>query len=247
MYGLENKVVVVTGGAQGIGAAIVRKLFQEKAKIVIWDIMENQAQDLIHELSPVGDGCEFEKIDITNEELIKKGLDGIIERHKTLYGFVNNAGITKDNLILRMSLEAWNQVLQTNLTSMFNCSKYAIRHMLREKEGSIVNISSVVGLMGNIGQANYAASKAGAIGLTKALAKEVAHHNIRVNAVAPGFIMSSMTERLSPEIKEKFLQSIPMNRFGSCEEIANVVLFLLSGESSYITGAVINVNGGIYM
>lgn len=247
MYGLEGKVVVVTGGAQGIGAAIVRKLFREKAKIVIWDIMENQAQELIHELSSMSDGCEFEKIDITNEEMVKKGLDSIIERHKSLYGFVNNAGIAKDNLILRMSLESWNQVLQTNLTGMFNCSKYAIRHMLREREGSIVNIGSVVGLMGNVGQANYAASKAGAIGLTKALAREVAGHNIRVNAIAPGFIMTSMTEKLPEETKERFLQSIPMNRFGSCEEIANVVLFLLSKEASYITGAVINVNGGIYM
>jgi 3-oxoacyl-[acyl-carrier protein] reductase len=244
---MEKKVIIVTGGAQGIGAAIVRKLSQEKAIIIIWDILAEKAQELIQELTPAGVICEFEKIDITNEEQVKKGFEGIMERHKSIYGLVNNAGITKDNLIVRMSLESWNQVLQTNLTSMFNCCKYAIRHMLCDKEGSIVNISSVVGLMGNSGQANYSASKAGAIGLTKTLAREVANHKIRVNAIAPGFIMTSMTEKLPPDVKEKFMQTIPMNRFGSCEEVANVVLFLLSQESSYITGAVINVNGGLYM
>ncbi len=244
---LEGKVIIVTGGSQGIGAEIVRKLAEHKCRIVIWDVQEDKANELANELAQKGITCLASKVDITDEEIIKSSYEKIIEKFNTIYGLVNNAGIARDNLILRMTPEQWNQVIQTNLTSVFYCSKYAVRHMLKEKEGSIVNISSVVGLMGNIGQVNYAASKAGVIGFTKALAKEVAAHNIRVNAIAPGFIQTPMTDKLPQQIKEKFLQNIPMGRFGSCEEVANVVIFLLSKASSYITGTVINVNGGLLM
>jgi len=244
---LEGKVIIVTGGSQGIGAEIVRKLAEHKCRIIIWDVQEDKANELANELAKKGITCLASKVDITNEEIIKSSYEEIIGKFNSIYGLVNNAGIARDNLILRMTSEQWSQVIQTNLTSVFYCSKYAIRHMLKEKEGSIVNISSVVGLMGNIGQVNYAASKAGVIGLTKALAKEVAAHNIRVNAVAPGFIQTPMTDKLPQQVKEKFLLNIPMGRFGSCEEVANVVLFLLSKSSSYITGTVINVNGGLLM
>jgi len=244
---LEGKVIIVTGGSQGIGAEIVRKLAEHKCRIIIWDVQEDKANELANELAKKGVTCLASKVDITNEEIIKSSYEEIIGKFNSIYGLVNNAGIARDNLILRMTSEQWSQVIQTNLTSVFYCSKYAIRHMLKEKEGSIVNISSVVGLMGNIGQVNYAASKAGVIGLTKALAKEVAAHNIRVNAVAPGFIQTPMTDKLPQQVKEKFLLNIPMGRFGSCEEVANVVLFLLSKSSSYITGTVINVNGGLLM
>lgn len=244
---LEGKVIIVTGGSQGIGAEIVKKLAHQKSKVIIWDIQEDKANELANDLNKQGYFCIAEKVDITNEEMIKSNFEKIIEKFNSLYGLVNNAGITKDNLILRMTSEQWHQVIETNLTSIFYCSKYAIKYMLKEKEGSIVNISSVVGIMGNIGQVNYAASKAGVIGFTKALAKEVASHNIRVNAVAPGFIQTPMTDKLPPQIKEKFLQNIPMSRFGTCEEVANAVLFLLSKASSYITGTIINVNGGLLM
>ncbi|OGF62245.1 MAG: 3-oxoacyl-[acyl-carrier-protein] reductase [Candidatus Fischerbacteria bacterium RBG_13_37_8] len=247
MSDLENKVIVVTGGSQGIGAEIVRMLARHNARVVIWDVLEEKAQELCKELTQAGNECMVDAINVADEEMVKAGFEKVINAYDGIYGLVNNAGITRDNVIIRMSTDNWVQVMNINLTSMFLTSKYAVRHMLRQKEGSIVNLSSVVGLMGNIGQTNYAASKAGVIGFTKSLAKEVAGHNIRVNAIAPGFITTTMTEKIAQEIKDKFLQNIPMNRFGNCEEVANVVIFLLSSISSYITGTVINVNGGLYM
>lgn len=247
MYDLGERVIIVTGGSQGIGLEIARRAAKNKAKVVIWDILEEGAKKVQEEITNGGGECLSQIVDVSNEEAVKLGLEDVIKRYGDIYGLVNNAGIARDNLLIRLSSEAWEQVIRTNLTSMFYTCKYAVRSMLKRKEGSIVNISSVVGLMGNIGQVNYAASKAGVIGLTKSIAKEVASHNIRVNAIAPGFIKTVMTDKLSDDIKNKFLQNIPMNRFGSCEEVANVVLFLLSSESSYITGAVINVNGGLYM
>lgn len=247
MYDLGERVIIVTGGSQGIGLEIARRAAKNKAKVVIWDILEEGAKKVQEEITNGGGECLSQIVDVSNEEAIKLGIEDVIKRYGDIYGLVNNAGIARDNLLIRLSSEAWEQVIRTNLTSMFYTCKYAVRSMLKRKEGSIVNISSVVGLMGNIGQVNYAASKAGVIGLTKSIAKEVASHNIRVNAIAPGFIKTVMTDKLSDDIKNKFLQNIPMNRFGSCEEVANVVLFLLSSESSYITGAVINVNGGLYM
>lgn len=247
MYDLADKVIIVTGGSQGIGLEIARKVSKHKAKVAIWDILEEGAKRAEEEIINAGGECFSQTVDVSNEEAVKLSIEDVMKRYGDIYGLVNNAGIARDNLLIRLSSESWEQVIRTNLTSMFYTCKYAIRSMLKKKEGAIVNISSVVGLMGNIGQANYSASKAGVIGLTKSIAKEVANHNIRVNAIAPGFIKTMMTDKLSDDIKNKFLQNIPMNRFGNCEEVANVVLFLLSAESSYITGAVINVNGGLYM
>jgi 3-oxoacyl-[acyl-carrier protein] reductase len=247
MDDLKDKVIIVTGASQGIGLAIANVVAKNNAKVILWDVVEEGIRSACEELLKQGKECTAQVVDVADEQSVKIAIEAVISKYGDIYGLVNNAGITRDNLILRLSSEQWDQVIKTNLTSMFYTCKYSIRSMLKRKEGSIVNISSVVGLMGNAGQVNYAASKAGVIGLTKSLAREVAAHNIRVNAIAPGFIMTKMTERLSDEVKNRFLQNIPMNRFGSCEEVANVVLFLLSSYSSYITGAVINVNGGLYM
>ncbi len=247
MDDLKDKAIIITGASQGIGLEIAYKIAEYNGKVIMWDIMGEGIKKAAEQIKNKGKECYYEIIDVSNEQAVKAGVENVMNRYGDIYGLVNNAGITRDNLILRLNAEAWDNVINVNLTSMFYTCKYVIRGMLRKKEGSIVNISSVVGLMGNVGQVNYAASKAGVIGLTKSLAKEVAGHNIRVNAVAPGFITTMMTDKLSEEVKNKFLQNIPMNRFGSCEEIANVVLFLLSSKSSYITGAVINVNGGLYM
>lgn len=245
---LEGKVCIVTGGAQGIGKSIVRKLASEGAKCVIVDIdlqtAENTAKEIMSEFNV--ETLVF-KVDVTNFAEVQSCVDETVKKFNKVDILVNNAGITRDNLIIRMTEQEWDTVLNVNLKGCFNFIKAVSKYMIKQKGGRIINIASVVGLMGNPGQANYSASKGGLISLTKTLAKELASRNILVNAVAPGYIKTRMTEMLSEEQKRKLQEYIPLNRLGEPEDVANVVWFLCIEESSYITGQVISVNGGMYM
>jgi 3-oxoacyl-[acyl-carrier protein] reductase len=244
---LKEKVAIVTGGAQGIGRAIAHLLAKNGADIVIADINGKQAQTTAQEIEALGQRSLAIQTDVSKfveaENLGKSTVDAF----GRIDILVNNAGITRDGLFLKMKEEEWDSVIAINLKSVFNCSKAVIRYMSKQKAGKIINIASVVGQMGNIGQANYAASKAGIIGLTKTLAREFGSRGINVNAVAPGFIDTEMTRSLPEKAKEEFLKNIPLGRMGTPDEVAEVVLFLSTDSSRYITGQVINVNGGLYM
>jgi len=245
---LLNKIAIVTGGAQGIGKSIVRKLASEGANCVIVDVdiqnAENTAKE-VREESNV-ETLVF-KVDVSNFQEVQNCVDETFKKFGRIDILVNNAGITKDNLILKMTEEEWDKVLDINLKGCFNFIKAVSKYMLKQRSGRIINIASVVGLMGNPGQANYSASKGGLIALTKTVAKEFASRNILVNAVAPGYIKTKMTEALTEEQKKKLQEYIPLNRLGEPEDVANAVWFLSIEESSYITGQVISVNGGMYM
>ncbi len=245
---LVDKVVIVTGGAQGIGKSIVEKLASEGANCVIVDIDEQTAQKTAKEIEEkyVVKTLVF-NVDVSNFQQVQTCVDETVSKFGKIDILVNNAGITKDNLILKMTEEEWDKVLDVNLKGCFNFIKAVAKYMVKQRSGRIINISSVVGLMGNPGQANYSASKGGLIALTKTLAKELASRNILVNAVAPGYIKTRMTEQLTEEQKKKLQEYIPLNRLGEPEDVANVVWFLCIEESSYITGQVISVNGGMYM
>jgi len=245
---LEGQVAVITGGAQGIGKAIAEALAKEGAKVVISDINAEAAQKTANEIaekfkvetfSASGNVALFPDC----EKIIQQALD----KFSKINILINNAGITKDNLILRMSDAEWDSVIAVNLKGVFNCTKAASKVMIKQRAGRIVNIASVVGLMGNAGQANYSASKGGVIALTKTCAREFASRNILVNAVAPGFIRTAMTDALSEENKKKLADQIPLKRLGEAEDVAKAVLFLCSEDSAYITGEIISVNGGMYM
>ncbi len=245
---LLNKIAIVTGGAQGIGKSIVRKLASEGANCVIVDVdiqnAENTAKEVREELNV--ETLVF-KVDVSNFQEVQNCVDETFKKFGRIDILVNNAGITKDNLILKMTEEEWDKVLDINLKGCFNFIKAVSKYMLKQRSGRIINIASVVGLMGNPGQANYSASKGGLIALTKTVAKEFASRNILVNAVAPGYIKTRMTEALTEEQKKKLQEYIPLNRLGEPEDVANAVWFLSIEESSYITGQVISVNGGMYM
>jgi len=245
---LLNKIAIVTGGAQGIGKSIVRKLASEGANCVIVDVdiqnAENTAKEVREELNV--ETLVF-KVDVSNFKEVQNCVDETFKKFGRIDILVNNAGITKDNLILKMTEEEWDKVLDINLKGCFNFIKAVSKYMLKQRSGRIINIASVVGLMGNPGQANYSASKGGLIALTKTVAKEFASRNILVNAVAPGYIKTRMTEALTEEQKKKLQEYIPLNRLGEPEDVANAVWFLSIEESSYITGQVISVNGGMYM
>ncbi|OGS44996.1 MAG: 3-oxoacyl-[acyl-carrier-protein] reductase [Elusimicrobia bacterium RIFOXYD2_FULL_34_15] len=245
---LKDKVALITGGAQGIGRSIAEKLADEGAKIVIVDVMEEAAKKTAEEISKEKNVESLSlKIDVSSsqetEEMIKK----TVEKFGKIDIIINNAGITRDNLLVRMSDDEWDKVISINLKGVFNCSKAAAKVMMKQRTGKIVNIASVVGLMGNAGQVNYSASKGGVIALTKTLARELASRNINVNAVAPGFIKTAMTDKLSDEAKKKLTDIIPLNRLGEPSDVANAVKFLCTDESSYITGEIISINGGMYM
>lgn len=245
---LLNKVVIITGAAQGIGKSIAKKLASSGANCVIVDVDLQNAENTAKEIS-----AEFDvetlvfKVDVVNFQEVQNCVDETIKKFNKVDILVNNAGITKDNLVLRMTEEEWDKVLDINLKGCFNFIKAVSKYMMKQRSGRIINIASVVGLMGNPGQANYSASKGGLIALTKTVAKEFASRNILVNAVAPGYIRTRMTEVLSEEQKKKLQEYIPLNRLGEPEDVANVVWFLSIEESSYITGQVISVNGGMYM
>lgn len=240
----QDKVVVVTGGAQGIGKEIVREFAKEKAKLVIFDVNEVQLQETEKEMKTYSQALTL-KVDVTNLAEVESSMNKIIDNFGRVDILVNNAGITRDNLLLRLSESDWDKVLAVNLKGAFNCCKIATKFMVKQRYGKIVNISSVIGVMGNAGQVNYAASKAGLIGVTKSLAKELGSRTITVNAVAPGYIRTAMTEKLDDKVKEEMFKRIPLARFGEPIDVANAVLFLASSEADYITGQVLVVDGGL--
>src|SRR3989339_339372 len=245
---LKDKVALITGGAQGIGRAIADKLANEGAKIVIVDVMEDAAKKTAEEISKEKNVESLSlKIDVSSSQETDEMVKKTVEKFGKIDIIINNAGITRDNLLVRMSDEEWDKVIAINLKGVFNCSKAAAKVMMKQRSGKIVNIASVVGLMGNAGQVNYSASKGGVIALTKTLARELASRNINVNAVAPGFIKTAMTDKLSDEAKKKLTDIIPLNRLGEPSDVANAVKFLCTDESSYITGEIISINGGMYM
>ncbi len=245
---LEGKVALITGATRGIGKAIAQTFAREGATVAFtYRSSVEKAQALEAELQAVGVECVSYQVDAADFEAVQGMMADIIEKFGKIDSIVNNAGITKDNLLLRMSEEQWDGVIQTNLNSVFYTTKAALRQMLRQKAGSIINISSVVGLQGNAGQANYAASKAGMIGFTKSVAREVGSRGIRANVVAPGFIETEMTAELPQAELATWLQGIPLKRGGQPEEVAELCAFLASDRSQYITGQVLNVDGGMVM
>ena len=248
---LENKVVIVTGAARGIGEGIALKLAEHGAHIAFSYVSESsadKAKTLEEKLVALGVKAKAYRSNAGDFKESETFVNDIIKEFGTVDVCVNNAGISKDNLLLRMTPESWDDVMNINLKSVFNMTKQVIRPMMKAKSGSIINMSSVIGLMGNAGQGSYAASKAGIIGFTKSVAKELGSRNIRCNAIAPGFVETDMTSYLKEgEQADKYKAGIPLGRFGTAEDIANVTLFLASDMSSYVTGQVVSVDGGLYM
>lgn len=245
---LENKCAIVTGASRGIGKAIAKKLASLGANIVLnYRSNEEEALKVQKELLDMGVEVFLYKCDTSDSKAVEQMIKEAKEKFGTIDIMVNNAGINRDSLILRMKDEDFDSVIDVNLKGVFNCLRGITPIMLRQKFGKIVNLSSVIGIIGNAGQVNYAASKAGVIGMTKSLAKEIGSRGITVNAVAPGFISTDMTGSLTEKIKENVKNSVPLKRLGSPEDVANVVAFLVSEEASYITGQVINVDGGMVM
>ncbi|MFC1621171.1 3-oxoacyl-[acyl-carrier-protein] reductase [Candidatus Omnitrophota bacterium] len=244
---LEGKVALVTGGARGIGREIALSLAREGANIALCDVNLEEAEKTAKEIRDLGRDCIALKADVTSLKDVQDMMDKILDKLSKLDILINNAGITKDGLVLRMSEQDWDKVIAVNLKGCFICTKVASRVMLKQRFGKIVNLASIIGIMGNIGQANYAASKAGIIGLTKSVAKELAPRGVSVNAIAPGFIKTEMTAKLPEDIQKKMLSFIPLGRFGEPKDVANLALFLSSENSSYITGQVIQIDGGMLM
>ncbi len=239
---LKDKVALVTGSAQGIGKAIAEALIKEGAKVIISDVNMELAQQTAGTLN-----TKAYKLNVADSEETDKTIKEMVAEFGRIDILVNNAGITKDGLFVRMKKEAWDAVIGVNLTGVFNASKAIAPLMMKQRSGRIINIASIVGEMGNAGQANYGASKAGVIGFTKTLARELAARGITVNAIAPGFIQTAMTDKIPEDIKKKMLEQIPLAKLGQPEDIAAVTVFLASSHAGYITGQVINVNGGMYM
>lgn len=245
---LKGKTAIVTGSGRGIGRAIAMKLASFGANVVINDIPQSEdAEKTCEGIKTLGVGSICIKGDVRKIDDVKALVDGTVKEFGKIDIFVNNAGITRDGLMLRMSEEDWDTVIDINLKGAFNCIKTVARPMMKNRGGSIINIASIVGVMGNPGQANYVASKAGLIGLTKTTAKEFASRGIRCNAVAPGFIQSAMTDVLADDVRKKYYDAIPLGKFGTTENIADTVAFLASDMSSYITGQCINIDGGLVM
>lgn len=244
---LKDKVALVTGSAQGIGREIALAFAKEGCDVIISDVNLGKAQDTKQEIENLGRKSLAIELDVTNLSQVGEAVNKILDKFPKIDILVNNAGITKDNLMLRMKEDDWDAVLNVNLKGTFNCTKVISRIMMKQRSGKIVNIASIIGIIGNAGQANYAASKAGIIALTKTTAKEFASRGINVNAVAPGFIQTEMTAKLSEEVKQKMLDLIPLGKLGNPLDIANLCVFLTSEEASYITGQTIVVDGGMVM
>ena len=244
MSNLEKKNIIVTGASGGIGNAIIKKLSESGANI----LASGTRIEKLEELKNNFESIKILKFDISQNEKIEEFIENAtIELGGSLDGLVNNAGITQDNLAIRMSLEEWQKVININLTSTFLMSKFAIKKMLKNKSGKIINITSVVGHTGNLGQANYTASKAGIVAMSKSLAAEYAKKNININCISPGFIKTAMTDKIDDKFKEVIISKIPSARLGEPDDIANAVLFLSSNQSNYINGETLHVNGGMYM
>ncbi len=244
---LEGRVSLVTGASRGIGRAIARALALEGATVFVGARDEARLAEVVRDGESAGGKVIALSLDVADRASVDAALAKVLEAHGRLDHLVNNAGITRDNLLLRMKKEEWDQVIATNLTGTYLCTQAVLKPMLKQRAGRIVNVTSVVGLTGNAGQANYAASKAGIIGFTKAVAREVASRSITVNAVAPGFIDTDMTAAMTDKAKESLTASIPLGRVGRPEDIASAVAFLVSDAAAYITGQVLGVDGGFHM
>jgi 3-oxoacyl-[acyl-carrier protein] reductase len=247
MCSLKEKVALITGASQGIGRATALAFASSGAKVAVAARQVAKLEELVKEIEAAGGEALAVPLDVADPAQVKTAFAAVLAKFGKLDVLVNNAAITRDTLALRMKVEDWDAVLRTNLTGAYLCIQQALGAMLKARYGRIVNITSVVAQTGNAGQANYVSSKAGLIGLTRAIAVEVASRNITVNAVAPGFIETPMTDPLSPELKDKMKSMIPLGRFGTDKEIASAVMFLASDEAAYITGQVLDVNGGMYM
>jgi len=244
---LNGKIALVTGAAQGIGRDIALGLAADGADVAICDVNLEAAQKTAADIEAMGRKSLAVKANVAASADVTAMIDQVVEKFGRIDILVNNAGITRDGLILRMKDEDWDLVLSINLKGAFLCTKAALKHMTKQRAGTIINIASIVGAMGNAGQANYVASKAGLIGLTKTIAREYANRNVTANAVAPGFIDTAMTQALTDQVRADLAKQIPLGRLGSSEDVANAVRFLASPSAAYITGQVVHVNGGMYM
>jgi 3-oxoacyl-[acyl-carrier protein] reductase len=244
---LKDKVAVITGAARGIGKEIALKLAREGAKIVICDVNQEELKNAQEEIGKLGVEVMTAMVDVSSFQQVTEFINNVLDKFERIDILINNAGITRDKLLLRMEEKDWDSVLSINLKGAFNLIKAVSRPMLKQKGGIIVNMASIIGLMGNPGQANYAASKAGLIALTKTVAKELGSKGIRANAIAPGYIKTQMTDELSDAVKDAMLKMIPLGELGTTDDIANLALFLCSPQSRYITGQVIQVDGGMLM
>ncbi|ALM29408.1 3-oxoacyl-[acyl-carrier-protein] reductase [Bacillus altitudinis MN12] len=245
---LTNKTAVVTGASRGIGRSIAIDLAKKGANVVVnYSGNEAKANEVVDEIKALGQQAFAVKADVSNAEEVQALMKQAVDTFGSIDILVNNAGITKDNLLMRMKENEWDDVININLKGVFNCTKAVTRQMMKQRSGRIINVASVVGVCGNPGQANYVAAKAGVIGLTKTTAKELASRHITVNAVAPGFISTDMTDKLDENVQTEMLKQIPLARFGAPEDISNVVVFLASEGAGYITGQTIQVDGGMVM
>lgn len=245
---LNNKIALVTGASRGIGKQVAKDLASYGATVIAnYPHPKDSAEQTVEEIKKAGGKAAMIEFDVSNYDAVQESVGSVIDEYGTVDILINNAGITKDGLFLRMKEEDWDKVFAVNLKGVFNCTKAVIRTMSKQKSGRIVNIASVVGEMGNAGQLNYSSTKAGVIGFTKSAAKEFGSRGITVNAISPGFIQTDITQDIPDEYKEKYMEAIPLGRFGDTTDISNVISFLVSENASYITGEIVRVNGGMYM
>ncbi|MFP3322128.1 3-oxoacyl-[acyl-carrier-protein] reductase [Planococcus sp. SIMBA_160] len=248
MSKLTGKTAIITGASRGIGAAIARRFAEEGANIVVnYSGSQDKAEAVVAEIEQAGGKAIAVKANVADADAVKSLADAAMKEFGSIDILVNNAGITRDNLMMRMKEDEWDDVINTNLKGVFLCTKAVTRQMMKQRAGRIVNIASIVGVMGNAGQANYVAAKAGVIGLTKTTARELASRGITANAVAPGFITTDMTEKLGDDVQASMLAQIPLARFGAPEDVANAALFLASDEANYVTGQTLHLDGGMVM